>query len=340
MPLLMDSAAVPPHDRLEHCRDALAGLPVPLEFSLDGPARIQASRLVASTLGPVTLARVTHMIDGAAVIDRPPRLIRQADPEVFRLMLHLGGTDVMSQDGREATLARRGMAVFDSSRPLRVRLQPGRAHRYAMLTFPRSLLAVDEQTMRAATGRRLDGIGPLGSLVHGFVTQLARDVDRYGVRLATTTLDLLAVWLAGELDGDDVPPESRHRALLAQSQSFIAERLAEPALSPHTVADAHHVSLRTLQGVFADAGLTVTGWIRQRRLEACRRDLANPRLDDVAVATIGRRWGFDSAAHFSRLFRQAYGMSPREFRATRELCQPEPTQIVRNGGMPLKPTEE
>lgn len=320
----MDSATVPPGDRLEHCREKLGALPVPLEFNLDGTAQIQASRLEASALGPVTVARVTHVINGTAVVDRPDRMIRRADPEIYRLMLHLGGTDLMSQDGREAALARHGMAVFDSSRPFRVRMQAGRehVHRYAMLTFPRTLLAVDERAMRTATGSRLDSTGPLGSLVHGFVTQLARDVDRYGerdaARLATTALDLLAVWLAGELDQDGVPPESRNRALLAQSQAFIAEHLAEPSLSPHTVADAHHVSLRTLQNLFAGAGLTVTGWIRDRRLEACRRDLANHRLDGVSVATIGRRWGFDSAAHFSRVFRQAYGMSPRDFRATRK----------------------
>jgi AraC-like DNA-binding protein len=319
----MDSATMPPADRFEHCRQSLAALPMPLEFSLDGPARIRTNRLEASMLGPITVARVTHDIGGAAVIDRPPRLIRQSDPEAYRLMLHLGGTDLMSQDGRQATLGRRGMAVFDSSRPLRVLLQPGRrqAHRYAMITFPRTLLTVDERKIRAATGARLDGTTPLGTLVHSFVVQVTRDVDRYGeadrARLATTALDLLAVWLAGELDAGGVPPESRNRALLAQGQAFITEHLADPTLSPHTVAAAHHVSLRTLQGVFATAGLTVTGWIRQRRLEACRRDLANTRLDTVTVATIGRRWGFDSPAHFSRLFRQAYGMSPRAFRATR-----------------------
>ena len=317
----MDSSGLAPADRLDHCRERLAALPVPLDFSVAGTARIGPSRLAASSLGPVTVARVVHVIDGAAVIDRPVRMIRQADPEIYRLMLHLEGTDLMTQDGRVAALARHGMALFDSSRPFRVHLQPGRdnIHRYAMLTFPRTLLAVDPRAVRAATGLRLDGTGPLGSLVHDFVTHLARDVDRYraadGARLATTVLDLLTVWMAGELDAGPVPPEARGRTLLAQSQAFIAEHLADPMLSPHAVADAHHVSLRTLQGIFAGQGLTVTGWIRQRRLEACRRDLANPRLASVAVATVGRRWGFANAAHFSRLFRQAYGMSPRAFRA-------------------------
>jgi AraC-like DNA-binding protein len=321
VPLLLDSTAVDPADRLDHCREVLGALPVPLEFNLSGPARIRASRLEAATLGPVTVAQVTHVIDGAAVVDRPPRMIRRSDPEIYRLMVHLGGVDLMTQDGREAALAPGGMALYDSSRPFRVRFQPGRdqLHRYAMLSFPRPLLTVDPRAMRAVIGTRLDGAGPLGALVQCFVTRLARDADRYGprdgARLADTVLDLLSVWLAGELDAGAAPPESRGRALVAQSQAFIAEHLAEQSLSPHTVAGAQHVSLRTLQAVFAAQGLTVTGWIRQCRLEACRRDLGNPRLASVAVATVGRRWGFENAAHFSRLFRQAYGMSPRAFRA-------------------------
>jgi AraC-like DNA-binding protein len=320
----MDSTAVAPGDRFDHCRESLSVLPVPLVFSVAGPAEIRASRLEVSQLGPAVIASVTHLIDGTAVIDRSPQMIRRSDPEIYRLMVHVGGTDLMSQDGREAALARRGMAMFDSSRPFRVRLEPGRdnMHRYAMFSFPRSMLAIDPRVMKAATSVRLDGTGPLGSLVHGFVTQMARDADRYsacdGARLATTALDLVSVWLAGELDVEAaLPTESRGRALLAQSQAFITEHLADTMLSPRSVADAHHVSLRTLQGTFSTNGLTVAGWIRQRRLDACRRDLANPRLDTVAVATIGRRWGFESAAHFSRLFRQAYGMSPRDFRATR-----------------------
>jgi AraC-like DNA-binding protein len=34
------------------------------------------------------------------------------------------------------------------------------------------------------------------------------------------------------------------------------------------------------------------------------------------VAVVAHRWGFTNPAHFSRVFRAAYGMSPRECQAT------------------------
>ena len=57
-------------------------------------------------------------------------------------------------------------------------------------------------------------------------------------------------------------------------------------------------------------------FIRSARLDRCRRDLLDPAFADQPISAIASRWGLPSAPHFSRLFRQAYGCSPREFRRT------------------------
>jgi AraC-like DNA-binding protein len=75
------------------------------------------------------------------------------------------------------------------------------------------------------------------------------------------------------------------------------------------------VSTRTLHRAFRAAGTTVGSWIRDRRLERCRDDLADPGLRHLAVSAIGARWGLPDAAHFSRLFKAKYGASPRAYRA-------------------------
>ncbi|MET8142711.1 helix-turn-helix transcriptional regulator [Sphaerisporangium sp. NPDC005288] len=80
------------------------------------------------------------------------------------------------------------------------------------------------------------------------------------------------------------------------------------------IAAAHHISLRYLNKLFHAEGRTVAGWIRERRLEQCRRDLAEPLLAGYPINAIAARWGFTSPAHFSQAFRSAYGLSPRDFR--------------------------
>jgi len=126
---------------------------------------------------------------------------------------------------------------------------------------------------------------------------------------------VLATRLAHELDIRGWgTPEARRHAQVTTIQAFIQRHLGDPRLSPAMIAAAHHMSLRSLQQLFHDQGLTVAAWIRQRRLERCRRDLADPALVSRPVAAIAGRWGFSSAGDFSRAFPAVHGLPPAEYR--------------------------
>ncbi len=102
--------------------------------------------------------------------------------------------------------------------------------------------------------------------------------------------------------------------LLLHAQAYIDANLGNPNLNPEQVARACFISTRYLHRVFAGQGLSVCDWIRSERLERCRNDLQAPAYADLSISAIASRWGLPSAPHFSRLFRDAYGCSPREFR--------------------------
>jgi hypothetical protein len=58
-------------------------------------------------------------------------------------------------------------------------------------------------------------------------------------------LDLVTAALATRLGRtEDVPPDSRQRALLRQMLACIEARLGDPALSPAGIAAAHYISLQ------------------------------------------------------------------------------------------------
>jgi AraC-like DNA-binding protein len=56
-------------------------------------------------------------------------------------------------------------------------------------------------------------------------------------------------------------------------------------------------------------------------MEQCRRDLSDPALESRPVAAIAMRWGFSSAADFSRAFRAAHGMPPAEYRRSARIVK-------------------
>jgi AraC-like DNA-binding protein len=212
-------------------------------------------------------------------------------------------------------------AIYDTRRPYEVTcgLDPTQRPRLLTFMFPPSLLPLPRSRLRELTAQRISPTTGLGDLTSQFLLQLARNVDHYNpveaARLSTAALEVLATRLAHELDIHDWgTPEARRHALLTTVQAFIHQHLGDPAMTPAAIAAAHYISVRTLHQLFHDEGLTVAGWIRQRRLERCRRDLSDPVLAARPVGAIAARWGFASASDFSRAFRTAHGLPPGEYR--------------------------
>ena len=112
----------------------------------------------------------------------------------------------------------------------------------------------------------------------------------------------------------DAPPVPRPQAL-REIKRYIDAHLDDAGLTPERIAAAHHISRRRLYTLFEAESSGVREWIRERRLERCRRDLRDAALLHATVTTIAMRWGFVDASHFSHCFREAYGMPPRDYRA-------------------------
>ena len=94
----------------------------------------------------------------------------------------------------------------------------------------------------------------------------------------------------------------------------VETELSDPDLNLKTVAAGHGVSTRYLQKLFTTAGTTFSHYLRNRRLERSKADLVSPLHNQLSISEICFRWGFNGSAHFSRVFRNKYGVSPREYK--------------------------
>ncbi|MBW4717067.1 helix-turn-helix domain-containing protein [Saccharothrix obliqua] len=259
--------------------------------------------------GAVRLAEVTVP---SLRTERTPRLIRRHDPERYYLLLDRDGGFGVAQHGREVMLAPGEMTLYDSSRPFLGWTGARRGGR-VLLQFPKSLLCLPPAQVEKALATCLPGDAGVGALLAGSLRELAAGgTGEHATRLAGISLDLLAALLARRVEAR-LPPGAHDNALVSQVRVFIDGHLADPGLSPAVVAAAHHISTRHLHRLFAGQGSGVAAWIRRRRLERSRHDLT-ARHEPVHV--VAARWGFTDAAHFSRLFRDTYGMSPTDYRQT------------------------
>jgi AraC-like DNA-binding protein len=101
--------------------------------------------------------------------------------------------------------------------------------------------------------------------------------------------------------------------LVSRVLAFVRLRLADPDLTPEHIARAHNVSVRQLYKVCAASGLSLEQWIIDQRLEAARADLASSTGRRRSIAATSRAAGFQDPSHFSRRFRDAYGMTPGDW---------------------------
>jgi AraC-like DNA-binding protein len=135
------------------------------------------------------------------------------------------------------------------------------------------------------------------------------DLGPAGVTAARNALvELVKGVLAGSgnLDAD----EPRFAPALADAARRAAERLlTDPDLSPEVLALNLNVSTRTLQRAFAGTGESITSFIRRRRLESARQDLAGPG-PRLTVSELAARYHFADSSHFIRIFKKEYGHPP------------------------------
>lgn len=248
-------------------------------------------------------------------VHRTPALIARAHERYFKLNLQLEGTGLLIQDNREAVLHPGDLAIYDTNRPYTLAFEE--QTRIMVVMFPCDALALPTDYVGQLAAVRMAGDAGLSGIVGQFIRQLAGNLDVLngpsGSRLATNALDLVSTMLHAEMDIS--PDRMKPQALLAVSvREYIEANLSDPGLSPASIAAAHFISTRHLHNLFHESGTTVAGFIRSQRLDGARRDLRDPLHAGLPVGAVAARWGFLDAAHFSRTFRDAFGVPPSDWR--------------------------
>jgi AraC-like DNA-binding protein len=237
-----------------------------------------------------------------------------SDSRFCTVITQLEGMRSYSQNGTLVVLNPGDSTIIDSDLPWSSDCLDHCVRLY--LRMPRRLM---ENRLRSAvipSARRISGTTTLGGTLFHLANSLYRDADRVtceeGAALIEAYFDILSACLGQRLP--DYPASRNSTELCSRIAKFIKEHLAEPTLGPAAIAAAVGISARHLHRLFAQNGRTVGGWIRERRLEQCRSDLADHRLRERSITDIAFCWGFCDSAHFSRSFKKQFGISPRAFR--------------------------
>jgi AraC-like DNA-binding protein len=134
--------------------------------------------------------------------------------------------------------------------------------------------------------------------------------------LASSTTDLLRALIITAAGDERATRDALAETLLTRVERYIELNLTNARLNPESIARANNVSVRQLYKVWPHDRPSIAEWIIRARLEGALGDMRKPENRNLSVGFLARRWGFIDASHFGRRFRQAYSMTPRDYRGS------------------------
>lgn len=263
-------------------------------------------------LGPVKLAKLS--VDRCS-IERGRRHLALS-PRLYSFLLQVHGSSIFYHFGHEARLSEGDFVLCDTGMPHYFLTRDA-----SQIIMARVLPEVLQQYLPHAErycGLRLGKAVSFTNMVGAMVRSLPENEesgprDNYEERIARHLLEMISMSYTSGFE-----PVSRESKTLHQRRHeiirYIEDHLQDSSLTPSSVAQGLGLSTRYLRTVLSASGERVSTYILQRRLDECARQIRDPAWRGYALMEIAFRWGFKSAAHFTRCFSDRFGMGPRAYR--------------------------
>ena len=240
------------------------------------------------------------------------------DSDTYLGILYQRSGSTLCKIGRDRVIVGPGeISVWHSGRPISFEM-PEKFDKLCMIV---PVARFESVLYNAETyeGLHFPADGNLATLLGSYLSTLTNSVvTRNGntpFDAIDVTLELLGAALRARRRSSTIAPRDQ---LFARISGYIEARLKDANLSPKKIAEDNGISVRYLYTLFSEQGMTVSRWVRRRRLLRCRAELDGADTE-TSVAEIAYRWGLNDSAHFSRLFKASFGMSPTQFRSSRRL---------------------
>jgi AraC-like DNA-binding protein len=265
---------------------------------------------VAVTLGSAGRTRVTNAELAWQVISpNPRRNAGWSDDIVFLKIVRCGGVTI-EQKGQKMSFARGDLFFVDPQHGF---------NEVFCDTTQMSILHISKQSLRNRGLRHrfqsvhvpeqhCPDVTAVRTFLLGVTAQVGKASAPLLTRLGDQCLDLMDVVI-----GRDAKPAAARAASATtlRAKQLIARRIGDPDLDLTTIAYEMNLSASTLTRALKASGLSPMRYAWSLRLSHAARLLA--KTPDGGIRDIAFQCGFASAAHFSRAFRERYGMTPREF---------------------------
>ncbi|NKB36940.1 MAG: helix-turn-helix domain-containing protein [Gammaproteobacteria bacterium] len=264
---------------------------------------------------PGGLSMLDINIDPVIIKRHPNHIAADANYDYFLTTL-LEGRAIIQQAEKTTVMNPGDLALMTGGLPYTIEYElPSRRliARIPYEVFQQRLSDCDEKAIMGHLPNE-----DLGRVVNDLLKSVAFEAESLNITeqytLTQSLLELTAALTRAIIRPDDLKSEPRHTDLLNRIFTYIEENYMDSDLTPDKIAQGNGISTRYLHSLFRDSGTTVLKWVWEQRLKAARNDLLDPAQTQTRVSEIAFRRGFNDSAHFSRSFKNRFGISPTQLR--------------------------
>ncbi|MCW2381055.1 MULTISPECIES: helix-turn-helix domain-containing protein [unclassified Sphingobium] len=241
-----------------------------------------------------------------------PDMADRRSPPTMKLLFQEEGTARISQGGLYNDVQAGQWCALRKDVPYTIDA-PDQCRQLAV-TVPCSLLTAPRWSLDRWRKPRSFLRGP-AQILHASVSASVMTGNTLRMQDRELLGDQIAHLVNMTIHADDVltmpdPRESRRRAIL----EYVDRHLADADLSIARIARDFSMSSRSIHKLFEGEAYTIARAIWDRRLERCREEMVDPALARRSITEIAHLWGFSDSQHFSRAFKQRFGLTPRDYR--------------------------
>ncbi len=225
----------------------------------------------------------------------------------------LDGAIKYSSDDRSHEIHCKNFALINYSRPYQVTFAPNTEALWVCLPGSYFPSAATETELSIFDGSR--GVGHLAFQAFSNIFNQAEHIDSHHYEtIAFGAMNFLLAAIREQIDRKKLPRSRQNSSAMRRIESYVTQQLMNDDLSPQSVADALSMNPRYINKLFEKNGTSLMRWVLKQRLSMAAHLLEVDTGSERTVSAIAYSSGFKNISHFSRVFKDQYGLSPGQYR--------------------------
>lgn len=243
---------------------------------------------------------------------RDRRLMAATDSDHFLIQYFTKGYNEVTNGDRQFRLDPGHIGVLDLGKEV---IGNAVASDVISIIIPRDVMGHYMADLDSMNGLTLATTTPRGRILRDHMISLLQTLPEVQMEEGDALADGVSGLVAGLLRPECVTKRQAsnrsEQAGLTVMLRYIDGNLHSESLGVEELCRHFGYSRPNLYRLFKPLG-GVAHYIQGQRLKRCFRELSSPHGHHKRIIDVASAWGFYNSSHFSRLFRQVYGISPSE----------------------------